>query len=117
MYNKNKIWQKTQLQFFIHGVLWFAVSNVEQSTPLNLAKENPRLKSQSVNSSSAKGKGAIPTRCAGWQRRSVSVTLGCLALSVSPFWAPATTPQTDAINPIDTHHQVKQRNSSVLMNM
>jgi hypothetical protein len=74
-------------------------SNDEQSTPLNLAKENPRLKSQSVNSSSAKGKGAIPTDgcwLAGLQ--AVSVTLGSPVFwpslgSVSPFWAPATTPQ------------------------
>lgn len=54
--NKQKIWQKTHVAILPHQS-----SNDEQSTPLNLAKENPRLKSQSVNSSSAKGKGAIPT--------------------------------------------------------
>lgn len=103
MYNKQKARKKILLQFFHHSP---EVSNVEQSTPLNLAKENPRLKSQSVNSSSAKGKGAIPTtlarRSAG--RQSVVRLFGRFAI-LRHLQHNST---TDAINPIDTPGETTQ---------
>lgn len=104
MYNKQKARKKILLKFFHRSP---EVSNVEQSTPLNLAKENPRLKSQSVNSSSAKGKGAIPTTLARWSAGRQSVVRLCLV--VSPFCGTCNT-TAQQMQSIQSTHQVKQRN-------